>query len=101
MRCCHCLKLVIVVTEWNYVFTVIRPPRPVAVRRRFRDHPQPTRIDLHYKTGKGDDWEREDFDYVKHSKIAFFSSVMGVAAIPAMFKYDNHSSICPDRALYI
>lgn len=36
--------------------------------------------------GKTDDWEQEDFHVIKHSKIGFFSGVIGVAAIPAMFK---------------
>ena len=39
------------------------------------------------QTGKTDDVEREDFDFIRHSKIAFFSSIVGVVALPALFKY--------------
>lgn len=70
-------------TEWT---KAVCPPEPQRHREPFRDHPAATRIDLTYKTGKTDDWEREDFAVVKHSKIMFFSSVMGVVALPAMFK---------------
>ena len=38
------------------------------------------------QTGKTDDWEREDFHPIKHVKMGFFNSVVGVVAIPAMFK---------------
>jgi len=77
---------------WNDQFKVVNPPKPERLREAFRDHPAPTRIDLKYKTGKTDDWEREDFAYVKHSKIAFMSSVIGVAAIPALFKFMSIAS---------
>ena len=50
--------------------------------RRRRGRPRPWLP----QTGKTDDWEREAFDYVKYSKIGFFSGVIGVAAIPALFK---------------
>ena len=73
---------------WNDQFGKrVNPPVPQRYREQFRDHPRPTRIDLHYKTGKTDDWEREDFDYIKHSKSAFFSSTVGVAGIAALFKF--------------
>ena len=38
------------------------------------------------QTGKTADWEREEFDVIKHAKIGFFSSIVGVAAVPALFK---------------
>jgi hypothetical protein len=38
------------------------------------------------QTGKTDDVEREDFHVIRHVKIAFQSSVVGVAAVPALFK---------------
>jgi hypothetical protein len=41
--------------------------------------------------GKNSDWEREDFAYVRNSKIGFFSSVVGVAAIPALWKFASMS----------
>jgi tellurite resistance protein len=72
---------------WDDFTKTVNPPTPQRYRENFRDYPRPTKIDLHYKTGKTTDWEREDFDYIKHSKIAFFSSVIGVAAIPALFKF--------------
>ena len=31
--------------------------------------------------------ERESFDFIKYSKIGFFSSVVGVVAIPAQWKF--------------
>lgn len=72
---------------WDDFTKRINPPAPEHVREHFRDYPQPTRIDLHYKTNKTTDWEREDFEIIKHSKIAFFSSVIGVVAVPALFKF--------------
>lgn len=69
----------------------VNPPLPQHFREQFRDHPRPTRLDLNYKIGKSDDWEREDFDYIKHSKAAFFSSTIGVVAVPAMFKFMSMS----------
>jgi hypothetical protein len=39
------------------------------------------------QTGKSDDWEREAFDVIKYSKISFFSSVIGVAAVAALFRW--------------
>lgn len=76
---------------WDDFTKQIHPKAPVLVKERFRDHPAPTRVDLFYKTGKTSDWEREDFDYIKHSKSMFFSSVIGVVAIPAMFKFMSMS----------
>ena len=81
---------------WNDWTKQIHPPTPVRRRYEFRDHPVPTRIDLHYKTGKTDDVEREDFDLIRHSKIQFFSSIVGVAAIPAMFKFSAIAFGTPD-----
>ena len=76
---------------WHDFTKQVKPPSPQRYREQFRDHPRPTKIDLHYKTRKTDDWEREDFDYVKHSKIAFFSSTIGVVAVPALFKFMSMS----------
>ena len=62
------------------------PPRP-AHGTHMHCHPPPLPPSLlPPQTGKTDDWEREDFDFVRHSKIGFFSSVIGVVAIPAMFR---------------
>lgn len=72
---------------WDDFTKIVNPERPSRVRKEFKMHQKKTKIDLHYKTGKNDDWEREDFDVIKHSKIAFQSSTIGVAAIPAMFKF--------------
>ncbi|KAL4537156.1 hypothetical protein Ndes2526B_g04932 [Nannochloris sp. 'desiccata'] len=72
---------------WEDWTKTVNPPTPQKFRENFRDYPKNTKIDLHYKTLKTTDWEREDFDYIKHSKIAFFSSVIGVAAVPALFKF--------------
>lgn len=69
----------------------VGPPPPVRHTERFKRHPAPTRIDAHYKTGKGRDWELEDFAYVRNSKIMFFSAVIGVAALPALFKFMSMS----------
>lgn len=71
-------------TEWT---KVVNPKTPERVSYEFEGHPRKTNIDLFYKTGKTDDWEREDFAFIKHSKIQFMSSIIGVAAIPAMFKF--------------
>jgi len=71
---------------WDDFTKTVNPPTPQKYRENFRDYPRNTKIDLHYKTLKTTDWEREDFDYIKHSKIAFFPSVIGVAAIPALYK---------------
>ena len=72
---------------WDEFTKVVGPPEPERVSYEFEGHGGPTKVDLHYKTGKTDDWEREDFAVVKHSKIAFQSSVIGVAAIAALFKF--------------
>jgi len=72
---------------WEEFTKVVHPPVPERVTFQFEGHGAPTKVDLHYKTGKTDDWEREDFAVVKHSKIAFQSSVIGVAAVAALFKF--------------
>jgi len=72
---------------WDEFTKVVGPPPPERVSHEFAGHGGPTKVDLHYKTGKTDDWEREDFALVRHSKIAFQSSVIGVAAIAALFKF--------------
>jgi tellurite resistance protein TehA-like permease/glutaredoxin len=81
---------------WNEWTKVVNPAKPERVVHQFKDHSKKTNIDLFYKTGKTADWEREDFEIVKHSKIAFQSSVIGVAAIPAAFKF---LSLAPRYAL--
>lgn len=71
----------------------VHPPAPVRVEERFapslRPGGKPTRIDLHYKTGKTDDWEREAFDYVKYSKMSFSSAVIGPVAVAALFRFTS------------
>jgi tellurite resistance protein len=76
---------------WEDFTKTVNPPTPQLYRENFKNYSKPTKVDLYYKTGKTDDWEREDFDYIKHSKIAFFSSVIGVAAVPALFKFMSMS----------
>jgi hypothetical protein len=76
---------------WEEWTKVVHPARPVRQRQRFAGRAKPTTVDLRYKTGKSDDLEREDFAYVRHSKAAFFSSVVGVAAVPALFKFMSMS----------
>ncbi len=77
---------------WEDFTKRVDPLKPEFFREHFRDHHnKPTKIDLFYKTGKTDDWEREDFDYIKHSKISFFSSVIGVTALAALFKFMSMS----------
>ena len=84
-----CLGLFPTAAETKYTWEEwtkrVHPPTPQRQRFPFATH-SPTSIDLRYKTGKSDDWEREDFAFVKHSKIAFFSSIIGVVAVPALFK---------------
>ncbi len=72
---------------WNEWTKVVNPEEPKRVEYEYQNHERRTKIDLHYKTGKTDDWEREDFAIIKHSKIAFQSSVIGVAAIAALYKF--------------
>ena len=72
---------------WNEWTKVVNPATPERVTYGFKNHSRKTKIDLHYKTGKTDDWEREDFAVIKHSKIAFQSSVIGVVAIAALYKF--------------
>ena len=50
---------------------------------------------IYLQTGKSDDWEREAFDVVKYSKMSFFSSVIGVAAVAALFRWGG-ASTCVD-----
>jgi tellurite resistance protein len=50
---------------------------------------KPTKIDLTYKVGKTDDWERESFDLVKYSKSAFFSAMIGPVGIAALFRFTS------------
>lgn len=86
---------------WDDWTKQINPPTPKRTRYPFRDHPVATKIDLHYKTGKTDDVEREDFDIIRHSKIQFFSGVVGVAAIPAMFKFASMTIGVPNKVWQI
>lgn len=76
---------------WNEWTKVVHPPEPRRVYQTFASWLRPggkkTRVDLSYKTGKNDDYEREDFNPIKHVKIGFFSSVIGVQAVAAMFKF--------------
>lgn len=61
-------------------------PKPVRTVEPFPQHAGRTKVDLAYKRGKIGDWELSDFDWIRHSKIGFFSSVIGVAAVAAMFR---------------
>lgn len=72
---------------WNEWTKVVNPEVPKRVTYEFENHTRSTKIDLHYKTGKTDDWEREDFAIIKHSKIGFQSSVIGVVALAALYKF--------------
>jgi tellurite resistance protein len=74
---------------WEDWTKQINPPKPQRESHSFENHSARTRIDLNYKTGKNADVEREDFDFIRHSKIGFFSGVVGVAAIPALFKFSS------------
>ncbi|PSC70111.1 C4-dicarboxylate ABC transporter [Micractinium conductrix] len=76
---------------WKEWVKRVHPAAPVEVTERFapnlRPGGKPTRVDLRYKTGKSDDWEREAFDYVKYSKMSFFSAVIGPVAVAALFRF--------------
>lgn len=76
---------------WNEWTKTVNPAEPRRVYQRFASWLRPgdkkTRMDLTYKTGKNDDYEREDFNPIKHVKIGFFSSAIGVQAAAAMFKF--------------
>ena len=74
---------------WRHEWTKsVSMPAPVRRREAFRDPhgAAPTRLDLSYKTGKIGDWEHGDFSVARHAKMGFFSSVIGVAAVAAMFR---------------
>ena len=72
---------------WHEFTKVVNPPTPQKVTFEFEGHGGPTKVDVRYHTGKTDDWEREDFAVIKHSKIAFQSGVIGPAAVAALFKF--------------
>lgn len=73
---------------WHEWTKSVSMPTPVRRREAFRDPhgSAPTRLDLSYKTGKIGDWEHGDFSVARHAKMGFFSSVIGVAAVAAMFR---------------
>ena len=81
---------------WNEWTKVVNPEAPTRVEYEYQNHTRRTAIDLHYKTGKTDDWEREDFAIVsgKFPACARLLKAAGVTAKKYPAVSDKEIGIC-------